>query len=860
MKGLCTALAAAFLFSTTFSQPVKSKLSPGLEARLKGAGWSGKIPLLVSVRDTTDFLKTAGVSVVNRYQNNFLLTATAAQAALLLKSRNVVFLSERRQPKEELTTGAFDLSLNKINLVHDRYPATNGTGILVSVKEQRFDTADIDFAGRHVNTGTAAATESIHASIMATIIGGGANSSSFAKGAAWGANLSSSDFATLLPDANGTYQGRNISIQNHSYGTAIENFYGADAAAYDASVYSIPALVHVFSAGNSGTASPPSGAYAGIPAFANLTGSFKMAKNVITVGHADSTGSVLPLSSRGPGYDGRIKPDLVAFGEDGSSGAAALVSGTVALLQQAYKQTHNNAYPSAALIKAILLNSADDVGAKGPDYVSGYGSLNAFGAVQTIGGNNFFEDVLSNNAPKSFVLNVPPNARQLKITLAWTDTAATANATKALVNDLDAVLVSPSASQSWLPWVLNAKPDKDSLSLAATRSTDTLNNVEQITLDNPQAGTFRLQIRATKLVTASQAFAVAFGIDTVNAFRWTYPSSSDVVKAGVKNYLRWQTNISGNGVLESSKDGSNWQTLSSSVDAVKNYFVWTAPDTLTTALLRMTFSSPAATFVSDTVVVSPATQLATGFHCNDSFLLYWNRLPATQYQVYQLGSQYLQPLLSTTDTFHVFRTNQYPSLYYAVAPRSGSRIGQRSFAINYTTQGVGCYIAGFYALLQNNNTVSLSLNLGTLYNVTQVAFQKRTPGGFQTIQGFSPTSVVQNMTDVNLTQGINRYRAQVKLGNGAVLYSDEDAVHYFPDQPVIVYPNPGPQNTAVNIIVRDQGVYSVKLYDATGRLVRGFDLNNVNTPLPAFRLPKGLYFVQVSANAFRSFTQKLVVY
>ena len=38
-----------------------------------------------------------------------------------------------------------------------------------------------------------------------------------------------------------------------------------------------------------------------------------MAKNIITVGHIDSLGNVLSLSSRGPAYDGRIKPELVAF-------------------------------------------------------------------------------------------------------------------------------------------------------------------------------------------------------------------------------------------------------------------------------------------------------------------------------------------------------------------------------------------------------------------------------------------------------------------------------------------------------------------------------------------------------------------
>ena len=59
-----------------------------------------------------------------------------------------------------------------------------------------------------------------------------------------------------------------------------------------------------------------------------------MAKNILTVGATDSFSIVAALSSKGPAHDGRVKPELVAFGEDGSSGAAALVSGTSLLLQQ----------------------------------------------------------------------------------------------------------------------------------------------------------------------------------------------------------------------------------------------------------------------------------------------------------------------------------------------------------------------------------------------------------------------------------------------------------------------------------------------------------------------------------------------
>ncbi len=856
--------AIVFYLSLFFSmavccQSMQQKLSPNLLAMLKKGKANDTLKVLIGAKDVEVLKKAQGLFFISQYKNTVFIKTTATIVDSLAKDDNIQFISGWQVPKEELTTGAFDLSLNKVNLVHNNYPLYDGNNIAVSIKEQRFDTTDIDWKGRYSNTGVAAPTESTHASIMATIIGGGANSSPLAKGVAWGSQLTSSNFATLLPDASAVYTNNKIYVQNHSYGTAIENFYGADAAAYDASVYSIPTLVHVFSAGNSGTSSSTSGNYAGVVAFANLTGSFKMAKNILTVGHADSMNAVLPLSSRGPAYDGRIKPELIAFGEDGSSGAAAIVSGTVAILQQAYKTSHSNNYPSAALLKAVLINSSDDIGTAGPDYSSGYGSLNAFNAMKTLTNNNFFEDVITNGQVKNFPITIPANAKQLKVTIAWTDTSATANAAKALVNDIDAVVISPS-SQSWQPWVLNSKADKDSLQLPAIRSTDTLNNVEQITIDNPQAGTYNLQVKGSKISTATQAFSVAYQVDSTNSFIWTYPSSSDVIRAGAKNYLRWQTNIPGTVAIDYSTNGTTWQSIKPSIDLSKNFFVWTAPDTLTTALLRIKILSPPATIISDTFVISPRLQPATGFNCSDSFLIAWNKASSNQYQLYNLGNLYLQPLLSATDTFNVFQKQQSPSLYYAVAPRVNNRLGQRSFTINYTTQAAGCYVINFFATLQSGAAAQLSLQLGTLYNVAEVSFQKFTASGFQTVQIFSPSSTSLRYTDAHLTEGINRYRAQIKLMNGAVIYSDEDQVFYFPNRPVILYPNPSSENKDINIIVKDQGVYSIRLYDALGRLVKGFELNDILNTVPSFSLSKGVYFVQVVMKTERLFTQKLVVY
>ena len=156
--------------------------------------------------------------------------------SLLLPSSLVKFIDVVRVPKEETVVQGFDLSTNKINLAH-QLTSINGSGTVLSVKENKPDDNDIDLKGRFLPTTLSSANISSHATIMSTIIAGGGNSDHTAKGVAWGATISSSDFAGLLPDTDADYKKYSISVQNHSYGTAIENYYGADAAAYDVTTY-----------------------------------------------------------------------------------------------------------------------------------------------------------------------------------------------------------------------------------------------------------------------------------------------------------------------------------------------------------------------------------------------------------------------------------------------------------------------------------------------------------------------------------------------------------------------------------------------------------------------------------------------
>ncbi len=845
------------LLNSVFAQVTDKKnvdkLSPSLRLQLAKSQADAVYLYTVSVDDLKRFetvlAKNKSIKLISVYQpaNLAVIECKWSELEKIISDPSIRSADIRKQPKEELLFGFVDYAVNRISTIQHRYPLYNADGIHLSVKEQKFDTTDIDLKGRILPSAFASTTGSNHASIMATMMAGGSNTWYNTKGAAWGANLSSANFQNLLPEPDSYYNGSSVLLQNHSYGTVVESYYGAEAAGYDASVINNPSLLHIFSAGNSGSQAAPTGTYINLAGYSNLTGNFKHAKNIITVGHIDSFGTVLIPSSKGPAFDGRVKPELVAFGEDGSSGAAALVSGIGGVLHHIYKQQLNNVNAPASLIKAVLLNSADDVESSGIDFKSGYGSVNGLHAVETMSNGQFFLGSVTANTQQQFTVTIPANIKQLKLTLVWSDPQAVPNTTKALINDLDLELTHTASNTSWLPWVLNSSPTVVALQQLPTRKRDSLNVVEQITVDNPAADDYTITVKGFAIPAGAQSFAIAYQLDTIDTFHWHFPTGSDHLFPNQTNVLRFQSgfaNTTGNLEL-STDDGTSWQPISSSVDLTKGYYKLVTPNIISKALLRLSVAGK--TFVTDTFTISQRIATSVGFNCPDSFLIAWPPVTgATGYRISKLGAKYMEPLLVTADTFVVLSKQLNPSLHYSVTPLLSGKAAVRSYTFNYEQQGSACYTRSFIADLTADNKGALSLLLSTTYNVKSISFEKYLANGFSLLVNQPAANTTQyQYIDQNLIAGTNLYRAVIELSDGRKIISDTASLFFTANKEAVVYPNPALVNGFVTVLTEQDDEVIFQLIDNYGRVVLQKQIKDYPEQVSLSGLQKGIHYYRL---------------
>jgi len=333
-------------------------------------------------------------------------------------------------------------------------------------------------------------------------------------------------------------------IGANSWGNDVQGEYDIDAAQFDELVRdadpSTPGdqpYILEFSAGNAGPDSetmdsPASGKNViATGASENVAGALAGTYGL----YADGPDTMADFSSRGPCQDGRIKPDLVAPGTwiasaassaalneaaiawspiddyyvymGGTSMSGPHAAGAAAVFVQYYKSLHTNAVPSPALVKAALINSADQMdeanGGPGPipNNDEGWGRINLANIIVTNLNNapryyQYLDQSVLLTSGQVYVQHVlvRSSGQPLKITLAYTDVPGFPGAIPALVNDLDLEVVGPDGT------LYRGNQFSDGESVPNAPSPDNLNNVEAVHLAQPLPGDYLVRVRARNVV------------------------------------------------------------------------------------------------------------------------------------------------------------------------------------------------------------------------------------------------------------------------------------------------------------------------------------------------------------------------
>ena len=781
--------------------------------------------------------KNLSVKSIDHINNMIMVNILPTDLMLILELDDILYADVLPVAKEEVVINGLDLGLNQISNAHSLFPGIDGAGINVSFKEGMYDATDLDLLGKTLPGANIDKTPTTHATIMATLALGNGNSFIRGLGAAPKSKLAYSDFSNLMPDLVTDLNRLQIKVQNHSYGTDIDNDYGMEAAAYDKQIYETDTLIHVFSAGNKGTTTPSVGFYQGITARANLTGNFKQAKNLLVVGGINRENISENQSSKGPAYDGRVKPELVALGEDGTSGSAAITSGSIALLEQFYQQKYKKA-ASASLIRATVINSADDLGTPQVDFLYGYGKLNVAQSLKTLDENRASLYEVAKNQDLLIPLAIPANVAGVKLTITWNDPPAVVNAAQSLVNGLDLSLENPAGNLT-LPWVLSSFPHLDSLSKPAVRKADVINTIQQVSLDNPPAGAYNIHVKGNRITQGNnQRFAIAYRYIFKNTFSFISPEKNEYFFANEDNYIRWEnTYNSKTGNLSVSYDeGTTWKSIASGIDLSKGFYNWNAPDLFAKATIKMEVEGNV--ILSQSFIISSPRVLKVGYACKDGIALNWNPQPgAKDYTIYNVVDNILSPVLTLADTIVKLDAGKINSKYFAVAANGTGFTGLKSYTIDYTQQGIACYVKSLFALVADENRIRVDLKIGSTLDLKNIIWEKQTgPNTFSVLQQTKPVSNQLDYTifDEKPKAGIQFYRVTFETVNGQV-QSDLVSAVFLKDNEFSFFPNPVADY--LTILSGSFEDYSLSIFNILGQKVfeekatssNKFALNSLST-------------------------------
>lgn len=478
--------------------------------------WKSKLKVSIAPSRLIDLAAISGVRWIEEAPKWELLNDKAADIMDVRDVWNTHGLYGNGQTIAVCDTGLDQGSASPASL-HDDFEDGSGNSRVVAIHDRVGDGAsDVNSGhGTHVagsvlgNGDLSGATPSTHSYPNTAYVGMAPEACLVFQAVENNSNESlsgiPSDLNTLFAQAASS----GATLHTNSWGSSGVGMYTSDSEDVDEYVWNHKDFTILFAAGNSGIDSNADG----VVDFYSID-SPGTAKNAITVGAtendrpsiADTWGSWWPtnypanpirddsiannpsgmaaFSSRGPTLDGRYKPDIVAPGTfiasvrssvasgtgwgaidanymymGGTSMATPLAAGAATIVRQYYTD-RESITPSAALIKATLVNGATDInpgqygtgaGREIPDTrptnVAGWGRVNLENSIfPTAPRTMLYDDEttgLSTFGYNAYTYTVLSSAQDFRVTLAWSDYPGSPVAAGGLVNDLDLKITGP---------------------------------------------------------------------------------------------------------------------------------------------------------------------------------------------------------------------------------------------------------------------------------------------------------------------------------------------------------------------------------------------------------------------------------
>ncbi|WP_052323890.1 S8 family serine peptidase [Flavihumibacter sp. ZG627] len=583
-------------------------------------------------------------------------------------------------------------------------PALSGKGVVMGIG----DNGRIYHIDHRYNEEGQSYNGAFHATHVAGAMAGAGILDPSMKGNAWESTLIIDYFNTII-DRSPEYYKKGMVITNNSYGAGSQclpysGLYTGYCVQGDQQLLDLPNLAHVFAAGNNG------GLKCGdFPAgFRSIDNAFQAAKNVITVGATNKDANLFRWS-KGPTLDGRLKPEVIAIGDGtrstannntyaidyGTSMSAPQVTGVLGLLYERYRQLNGNVDPPGDLMKAIVCNTATDIGNKGVDFTNGFGFLNARKAIEVVNAKTYLTGSVDNGGETRFEINLPEQVKDLKIMLYWHDKPSSLYTFKNLVNDLDISVVSPTGAVLD-PMILDTSAA--GVNAPAIAGKDHSNNIEQVVVENAVPGAYTILVKGFKVPAGPQSFRIVYNWEKT-ALRLLQPAGGEKWKPAQQKGIIWSAgNTPGSSIATSfSADGGLSWTDINIRSAHPNRKDWTVPSISTSnARIRIRNNISGEEIISNAFTILPDYNFSLTSTCASTISARWKPAPGIDsVQVLQYEDGAYKVVATTTDTFFVITgLRSGPNYWITLQPLLNGFPGERSPAKLIKTPATLCPPSG----------------------------------------------------------------------------------------------------------------------------------------------------------------------